>query len=77
MGLDTARPFANFPTSVAGGGATSHYADYYYRSTGQRIAFVGGAWNDGSAAGLSYWGLNFSSGNAGVSIGARLVRKGG
>lgn len=77
MGLDTARPFANFPTSVAGGGSTSYYADYYYRSTGQRIACVGGDWNNGSNAGLSCWTLNSSSGSASVVVGARLARKGG
>lgn len=77
MGLDTARPFANFPTSVAGGGATTHYTDYYSRSTGQRVAFVGGRWYNGSFAGLSFWDLSGSSGGADVSLGARLARKGG
>lgn len=75
MGLDPDRPFANFPANITGGGATVYYSDYYYRSTGQRIAFVGGAWVDGSAAGLSCWRLNVSSGSAVVNVGARLLAK--
>lgn len=77
MGLDPDRPFANFPANITGGGATTHYADYYYRGTGQRIASVGGNWYNGAGAGLSFWVLDASSGSANVALGARLARKGG
>lgn len=76
MGLDPDRPFASLPTNITGGGATTYYADYYYRNTGQRIALAGGLWNNGSYAGLSTWYLSSSSGDAFAYLGARLVRKG-
>lgn len=75
-GHDSDYQFASFPTAV-GGGSSSHYSDYYYQSAGQRIALLGGRWNYGSYAGLSYWSLYDSSSNASVNLGARLVRKGG
>lgn len=75
MGLDPDRSFANLPTSITGGGSTTYYADYYYRSAGQRIALTGGCWFDGSFAGLSYWSLYGSSGFANAFIGARLLAK--
>ena len=74
MGWDAERPYAAFPTAV-GAGASTYYSDYYYRSAGQRVALVGGSWYDGARAGLSYWGLDYSSGNALVYIGGRLARK--
>ena len=71
-GWDSTLPFAEFATSV---GSASYYGDYYYQNTGQRIARVGGGWNYGSAAGLSCWSLDFSSGSSGVGIGGRLLKK--
>jgi hypothetical protein len=73
MGLDPDRPFANLPTNITGGGTTTYYSDYYWRSTGARIALAGGNWVNGSNAGLSGWYLNNSSGNANANIGARLL----
>jgi len=77
MGHDPALPFAEFPAAIQteGASASKYYADYYYQSAGQRVARVGGYWNNGAAAGLSYWYLNGSSGYAYVSIGGRLVKK--
>jgi hypothetical protein len=74
MGYDPDYPFAEFPTAVAGKSDT-YYSDYYYQNTGQRIALVGGAWNSGSAAGLSGWNLHTSSSSADVNIGGRLLKK--
>ncbi len=73
MGFDAERPFAALPVSIAGGGASAYYADYYYQSTGQRIAHVGGSWGNGSGAGLSSWSLSDGSGGAGVHISGRLL----
>jgi hypothetical protein len=75
LGYDAASPFAQFPTVNTGGGATTYYSDYYYSTTGQRIARVGGNWYLGSAAGLRYWHLGGASSDAGVLIGGRLIRK--
>lgn len=75
LGHDSNYPFAEFPTSVAGGGSTTYYSDYYYQATGQRIARVGGYWNGGSYAGLRYWYLSHASSDAHVSFGGRLLRK--
>jgi len=74
MGFDAEYPFAEFPVEV-GGGTTTYYADYYYRSTGQRVARFGGAWGGGSRAGVSCWALDASSGTRGASSGGRLLRK--
>ncbi|MBB6451974.1 hypothetical protein HNQ94_000395 [Salirhabdus euzebyi] len=74
MGYDTNNPFVELPVNVSGG-STTYYSDYYYQSTGQRIALVGGYWSYGSSAGLSYWALYASSGNAYVILGGRLLKK--
>ena len=75
LGHDTAYPFAEFPTSVTGGGSGSYYCDYYYQTTGQRIALVGGNWTSGSSAGLRYWTLSYASSLAHLTFAGRLLRK--
>jgi len=75
MGWDPAHPYAEFPVAV-GGSATTYYSDYYYQNTGQRIAPVGGYWRSGSYDGPSFWALDYSSSNAYVTLGGRLVRRG-
>lgn len=74
MGYDVNRPFAGFPTAV-GGGSTTFYSDYYYQTTGQRIALVGGSWYLGASAGPWCWSLGIASSDASVSVGGRLLRK--
>ena len=74
MGWDPHHPFAEFPVET-GGSPSSYYADYYYQNTGQRIARVGGYWNNGSNAGLSYGYLTDSSAYAYVIVGGRLLKK--
>ena len=74
MGWDASRPYAALPTAV-GGGATTYYGDYYYQTTGQRIALLGGNWYSGASAGLSFWHLSSASSGANLSFGARLLRK--
>jgi hypothetical protein len=75
MGLDLNNPFAELPTTL-GGASNTYYADYYYRSTGNRIAFLGGHWRSGPSAGLSGWNLNYASSTAAVDLGGRLIRAG-
>lgn len=43
---------------------------------GCTLALVGGNWNNGANAGLSYWNLNNSSGNANVNIGRQTLISG-
>jgi hypothetical protein len=71
-GFDKLFPFAELPKEV-GGDSVTYYSDYYYQSTGQRSARVGGIWDAGSNDGLSYWNLNNSSTNANANIGGRLL----
>ena len=73
-GYDANNPFAEFPTAVSAVG-DSGYKDYYYQTNGERIALVGGSWFVGAVAGVSCWTLSFSSADALVRIGGRLVRK--
>jgi hypothetical protein len=75
MGFDTSCPYANFPTNVTGGNSSTYYSDYYYKNTGQRIAIFGGAWNNGSSAGLFAWDLDDASSYTHVSLGGRLLKR--
>ena len=74
MGYDSAYPFAQSPT-VKGGDGTNYYGDYYFQDTGDRIARVGGNWNNAAAAGVSAWILDNASSSAGTYIGCRLLKK--
>lgn len=74
MGYDPDNPTALFPTTV-GGGSGDNYGDYYYQSSGQRIARVGAYWSYGSYAGSSCWFLTYSSSDTDVYVGGRLVKK--
>jgi hypothetical protein len=75
MGLDPNNPFAEFPITL-GGANNTYYSDYYYRATGQRIAFLGGYWTDGASAGLSCWRPNDASSGATISFSGRLLKAG-
>jgi hypothetical protein len=62
-----------FLTSALGGASNSGLFDYYYQTTGNRVALVGGSWNRGLFAGPLDWYLNYSSANAGRNVGARSL----
>jgi hypothetical protein len=72
MGFDPANPMVEMPVDVS----SNLYKDYYYQSSGQRIAIVGGYWYYGGYAGLWSWALSASSASKSVDIGGRLVKKG-
>jgi len=74
MGYDSAHPEAEFATAV-GGSSSTHYADYYSQTAGQRVARVGGYWFDGSGCGPGYWALGSSAAGVGVGFGGRLLKK--
>jgi hypothetical protein len=75
LGYDTLYPFAKFPTSITGGSSVLYFSDYYYQSTGDRTAFVGGHWYSSSYAGPFSWNLSNSLGYSHLSIGARLSKR--
>jgi len=72
-GYDASKPFIEIPTVVSS--SYVKYKDYYYQSSGQRIALFGASWAYGSGAGLSYWALAYSSTSASLYIGGRLLKK--
>jgi hypothetical protein len=71
MGYDPLLPFCEFPVDVS----ANYYRDYYYQTSGQRVALVGGRWLGGSFAGPWSWVLDASSSLAGVTFGGRLLKK--
>lgn len=58
------------PTEV-GGSDSTYYCDYFWRNTGNRIAFFGGLWDDASAAGAFYWYLNSGSSSSSAAVSGR------
>ncbi len=58
------------PASV-GAGSTTKITDYYYQSSGWRVAIVGGGAGGGSSAGAFYLALYGSSGYARRDVGGR------
>jgi hypothetical protein len=51
---------------------SKYFCDYYYQSTGWRVALFGGYWNGGSALGAFYWALAYSSASFGRAVGSRI-----
>ena len=73
LGYDPKHPLISLTTEAKGSSST-HLTDYYYVSAGNKIALVGGRWNNGLKAGLWSWHLYFASSTAWASIGARLLK---
>ena len=56
------------------GNSSLPVGDYAWNNnTGWRVAFLGGAWNDGAYAGAFCWGLHYASAGRYRVIGGRLV----
>lgn len=72
LGLDVDEPFFRFPTEI-GGGTSTYMCDYYWQSTGNRVALVGGNFNGGANDGLWCWTLYYTSSAAHWSIGCRVL----
>ena len=72
LGLDVDEPFFRFPTEI-GGGTSTYMCDYYWQSTGNRVARVGGNFYDGANDGLWCWTLGGTSSNAHWSFGCRVL----
>ena len=60
------------PASV-GGSSSTYLCDYYYQSSGWRVAKLGGAADNGLNAGVASWALSYASGGRSRSIGGRLA----
>jgi hypothetical protein len=61
------------PSAASGGGASTYITDYYYQSTGWRVASLGGGSDNGARAGFFCWLLGGSSGSRGQALSARLA----
>ena len=55
------------------GSSDTNMCDYYYQAEGDRIALVGGRYDNGLPAGLWYWNCWENSSSANANIGARLI----
>ena len=74
LGFDEKNPDIALPIEIGGGaGSSSGMCDFYYSSEGNRVAHVGGNFNNGSNAGLWYWNCNNSSVTSNLNCGARLL----
>lgn len=75
MGYSTKYDWLFLPSEVKGNSSLP-VGDYYYQNNtwdGYRIARLGGAWADGSAAGGFYWSLSSGVGPRTRTVGGRLV----
>jgi hypothetical protein len=59
--------------SAVGGSDSTYIPDYYYQATGNRVALVGGRWDDGTSAGLFGWDVYHASSLANLNVGGRLL----
>ena len=75
MGYDSNHPYANFPIN-AGSYENSIYKDRYATASGNRVAEIGGRWDNSDNAGITDWDLSDSSSDALSTVGSRLVKKG-
>jgi len=73
LGYDEEHPEIALPIEANGSSGTGT-CDYYWSSTGNRIAFVGGALDYSTGDGLFFWVLRNASSNANWSCGARLLK---
>lgn len=65
--------FDLFAKTIAGGGSTSYWADYFYGSlTGQILAWSGNA-NNGPDSGLGFASSSYAFSNSSSNLGARLA----
>ena len=73
LGYDVNYPLVALPTA-ASGSSNTHIPDYYYQSTGNLVACVGGTYGSSAKAGLWCWRCDYDSTDAYGSVGARLLK---
>ena len=71
-GYSSTYPWSFYPTSTSGS-ETTYIPDYFYSGSGWRVLFVGGAWGNGSNAGLFFFNAYNLSSYSYSSLGARLL----
>ena len=71
LGWDAEHPYVRLPI-VVGGASNQYFCDYYWKNTGLRVGYVGGALNYGAHAGLVSWGCSYDVGVAWWHLAARL-----
>jgi hypothetical protein len=75
IGFNSTMNYGFIPSAV--GGSTSTYIpDYYYQTTGNKSALLGGIWSSGASAGPFYLYLNFAASDVYRLIGARISWQG-
>ncbi len=74
-GYDSNYPFATFPISGESSNINSFYKDYYWVSSGDKIALFGGRPVEGSYAGTHYWHLTTGPTISTINSSSRLVKK--
>lgn len=62
-----------FRPLTVGGSSSTYIPDYYYQALGARVLALGGDWNTGAGDGPFYLNAYYSSGNANVYYGGRLL----
>jgi hypothetical protein len=62
-----------FLPSEVSGSSTAGLTDFYFQSTGNRVALLGGSWASGIQAGAWYWDFLFASSFSLRRFGARLA----
>lgn len=72
LGFDPDEPLFRFPIEV-GGSDSTYTADYYAQSTGNRVARVGGHFNNGGHCGPWFWYLSSDSSAAYFDLGCRVL----
>lgn len=74
LGLDEKHPEIALPIEV-GASSSTGTTDYYWGATGNKIAYVGGSFNNhGAGAGFFYWVCNNASSRSYWNFGARLLK---
>lgn len=72
LGFDLDEPFFRFPTEI-GGGNSNYMTDYYWQSSKNRVARVGGVFINGSSDGLWCWRFDSTSSSLSWLFGARVL----
>jgi hypothetical protein len=66
-------PGAFLPNDTTGASSSTYLTDYFYQSTGNRVALFGGDAVFGATAGAFCWYVAYASSDASRSVGARLA----
>lgn len=74
LGYDENNPLISLTTEANNGSNSTNMCDYYYCNSGNRIAIVGGPFNNTTLAGVWFWSLSNTSSHTHYILGSRLLR---